>query len=300
MKSGVLLAVAGTALLAGCGSPTSDPSPTATHAPSPNATSTAATIAVKGSATPAATAPPPTLAPVKTQKVTIPANATAFQKGQALMRGGDYTHAAAQFQQSIASKQQVANSYAGEGTAYIYLHQYPKAYRAYGYAAKLEPTNADFAYYAAYTALYSRNLHAAVDYATNYIRLRPKDARGYHVRFLSYGQLLMAKRQVTDAQSIVRLQPRSSAGYNDLGIAYANAGQYKKAVQYFTGAIRIGPPAYSFYINRAFAEQYLRQSDLVLKDLHTALSLAPDAATRAQLNQALAGFEKSLKKTPSH
>jgi tetratricopeptide (TPR) repeat protein len=169
------------------------------------------------------------------------------------------------------------------------------AFRAYESAVSHDPSNAAFLYYAAYSALYAQDFRGAVSYATRFIRVQPKNPAGYHLRFLAYGKLLDHKNQVKDARVEVQLQPRNPDSYNDLGIALTNDTKFAAAVKTFTQAVRLRPGYLAYYTNRAMAENLNGQPNAVLRDLYTARSLAKDALTRKQIDEAISNYEKHLK-----
>jgi Flp pilus assembly protein TadD len=158
----------------------------------------------------------------------------------------------------------------------------------------MQPREPAVLYGAAYSALGSRSFHAAVQYATRFLRLQPKSYDGYHVRFLAYGNLLMPKQQVKDASMEVRLQPRNPDAYEDLGIAYVNNQKYAQARTVFTKAIKLHPGTFEYYSNRAAAEVYGKQPELAVKDLKKARSLAPNAATKQNLDRDIKAVEKQI------
>ena len=287
MKVGVLLSLGGVIAVAGCGS-NSTASP-----PPPTARPTATRVAVHLTPVPTAKARPVATKPaVKATRVRITAVTQPFEEGKADLRARNYTAAAREFQLSIDRHLHVADSYAGLGTASLALQDFRAAFRAYRTAAAIQPRNTFYLYYTSFAALYARDFQTSVAYATRFIHLEPKNASGYHLRFLGFGQLLMHKKQVIDARMVVRLRPRDANSYNDLGIALANDGKPAQAATAFTHAIQLRPANLSYYMNRAQAENLNGQPNLVLRDLEKARSLARDPGTRRTIDEAIANFKK--------
>lgn len=285
MKLGAFFLLGGTLALAGCASPlATGPSST----PTPRAPTAAA---IRPTADPPVA---PTLPPPKRVKQVAPASRAPYDRGRAYMTSHDYRAAEQAFRTSIAQRQHLTSSYDGLGTAAVALRDYATAYRAYKSALGLEPKSPLFIYRAAYTALYARDYHAAVAYATRYITMRPKDAAAYHLRLLAYGGLLNAKKQEEDARTIVRLQPHDANAYNDLGIAMGQRNKYKQAIGAFSQAIRMQPQNGSYYINRAIVENLNKQPTLALADLERARALARDPTTKKQLTTAIGNLEKRM------
>jgi len=220
---------------------------------------------------------------------------TAYDRGQTYMKVRNFPAALTQFGLSIRRNQRVADSYANIGTANLDMGKPAAAYRAFKAAVSHNATNAAYLYYAAYSALYNQDFRGAVSYATRFIGLQPKNPAGYHLRFLAYGKLLERKNQVKDASAEVKLQPRSPESYDDLGIALTNDGKFAPAVTAFSHAIHLRPASLSYYTNRAMAENLNGQTNAVLRDLHTARSLAKDSLTKKQIDEAIANFKKHLK-----
>jgi tetratricopeptide (TPR) repeat protein len=224
----------------------------------------------------------------------VAAGAAPFAKARIYMQARDYQQAIQQFQLAIQRHQHVPDSYAGIGTADLELRKYAGSYRAYRAAARLQPANPAYLYYAAYSALYAQDFHGSVTYATRYLRLRPASPEGYHLRFLAYGQLLNRHKQLLDAQTYVRLRPKSADAQNDLGIALANNAKYVPAVQAFSRAIALKPSFAQYYIERATVENLNHQPTLVLRDLEKARALAGNTAEGRQLEQAISQYKKQM------
>lgn len=276
MKLRALLLTGGV-LLAGCSS-------AATGRTSSHSTPTSA----RAASTP--------VAPAVAAQATIPPATTgdAYTRATTDLKDGNYNAAATEFRASIKAHQHVAASYAGLGTAYAHLSRFPVAFQGYSDAARLDPHNARYQYDAAYAALYSQNYHAAVAYATSFIKLRPSDPSGYHLRFLAYGSLLNAKKQVQDARIIARLLPHNADAYDDLGIALSNGSQFKQSVTAFTHAISLNPHNINYYINRGLAENLAKQPRAALADFERARSMTTNAATIKKLDGAIGVLKKEV------
>jgi Flp pilus assembly protein TadD len=241
-----------------------------------------------------------------------------FAVGVADMNAHRWAAAEQQFRLAIARKDHLERAYAGLGTAAAWLkdnktaffafkkavaldahdleaqqglaqsaiaiRDFYDAYHAYGQLVRAAPKNPYFLYETAYSALYAADSHAAVSYATRYIKLAPYDWRGYHLRFLAYGNLLMHKQQVQDASKVVQLRPHDPSAYSDLGIALANDQQYKKSIKVLTTAIKMDPKNAVYYMNRGISESLNGQENLALQDLKVARSLTHDAKVRKQID----------------
>jgi superkiller protein 3 len=225
---------------------------------------------------------------LKTAGMIVPKKVSAFDKGTAYMRAGNSRAARQQFVLSIRLHQRVADSYANLGSIALDERRAHDAFRAYQSAAQLGPNNPAYLYYAAYAALSAHDFNAAIPYVSRCIHLQPRNTAAYHLRFLAYGSLLDYRGQVRDARALVGLAPTSPIAYADLGIALFNDRKVRQAIQAFTRAIQLQPKEISYYINRAIAEQFSRQTDLVLRDLRTAKFLSKDPGTRKQIEQAIA------------
>lgn len=275
MKFGSLLVMGGAVLLTGCSSTAlgkADPTPT-----------------------PAASTPLPTRTASVAQARPAAHTGNSFADGQTDLKNGNYRAATTAFRAAIKTKQHVAAAYAGLGTAYVRLINYPVAYQAFRNASTLDPRNPAYLYNAAYTALYSQNYHVAITYATRFIHLRPTAPSGYHVRFLAYGSLLEPKKQIGDALTIIRLAPRQPDAYNDLGIAYANSRKYSDSIKAFTEAIKLDPTNLNYYTNRAIAENTANDPNAAIADFEKAKTLTSNKATLVRLNGAIAALKKHSK-----
>jgi tetratricopeptide (TPR) repeat protein len=278
MNSRLFCVLAGSVLLAGCGTTTSAVShstsvPATSAAPSAQATSTA----------PAA----PTAAATQISSVD-PKN--PYKAGMSDLKGRNYASAARHFQQAISRSENTANAYAGLGNADLRLGKYSAAYRAYSRAATAQPTNASAVYGAALSAYTSKEFPAAVQYASQYIQLKPRVPAGYHLRMLAYDSLARPKPQLKDAQMIVKIDRHDPQAYNDLGIAYGNNKKYPQAIAAFTRAIALDPRSYSFFFNRAVFENLMKNRAAALADMKKAQKLAPTSQTKA----AIAAFERRM------
>jgi Flp pilus assembly protein TadD len=241
-----------------------------------------------------------------------------FAAGVAAMNAHKWAEAEKQFRLAISRKDHLERAYAGLGTAATWLNDYRTAffafkkavaldshdleaqqglaqaatqikdfydaYHAYVEMVKAFPKNPYYVYQTAYSALYAADSHAAVSYATTYIKLAPTDWRGYHLRFLAYGNLLKHKEQVQDASKVVQLRPHDPTAYNDLGIALANDQQYKKSISVLTNAIRLDPKYALAYMNRGISESLNGQEKLAIQDLDVARSLTHDTKLQKQIN----------------
>jgi len=254
----------------------------------------------KSKAPKTATARPTTVAVAPTHVVaTVPSigpapKGSAYSKGKTYLVRGRYTLAESEFRKSISQGADVPASYHGLARAAEGRRDYATAYRAEKKAQHMQPTNVVYTYGAAYAALYAKDYHGSVAYASQYIKMRPKNPNGYHLRFLAFGGLLMHKQQVADAAMVVNLQPTASA-WNDLGIAFSNDSRLPRAIAAFTKAIQLKPKVAAFYMNRAIVENLDKRPDLALRDLTTARTFARDARTRKTIDVAI----KNLK-TRSH
>jgi tetratricopeptide (TPR) repeat protein len=281
-KLGALFLPAFGLLMAGCGTGATSP-------PSPKPAPTTSAAVVERTPTPGAT-PRPTQpkTTLKTAGMIIAKKVSAFDKGTAYMRARNSRAARQQFVLSIKLHQRVADSYANLGSIALDERDAYDAFRDYQLAVRLGPNNPAYLYYAAYAALAAHDFNAAIPYVSRCLHLQPRNTAAYHLRFLAYGSLLNYRGQVRDARALVGLAPTSPVAYEDLGIALFNDRKVRQAIQAFTRAIQLQPKEVSYYINRAIAEQFSRQTDLVLRDLRTAKSLTKDPETRKQIEQAIA------------
>lgn len=226
------------------------------------------------------------------QRTRAGAASGAYARGLVDLRRQRYAAAEKEFKAAIAHRDHLVQAYAGLGTAAIGLRDFITALNAYRHGAALSPRDPNFQYRASYSALYADDFHAAVKYATAYIHLRPKDPAGYHLRFLSYGNLLQAKEQLQDAHTEVTLQPKNASAYDDLGIALANSHQYKQAERILTQAIKLQPKNGLFWSNRGQAEYQNRQLVAALHDFQRALVLTTDPTRRKLLVTAISFLKK--------
>jgi Flp pilus assembly protein TadD len=221
-------------------------------------------------------------------------NLGPYAAGLADLQARKYAAAETAFRQAIAKHDHVFASYVGLATAASDRHDYGTAYQAYRHAALMQPKNGSLQYQTAFSALYAEDYHAAVQFATRYIALRPKDWRGYHLRFLAYGDLLDRKHQVTDAAQVAKLQPHSASALNDLGIALANDGKYARSEKELTAAIKLDPTNPIYYSNRGQAEYQEKKLQAALRDFEKARALTKDKLRRKQLDAAIAYLRKQI------
>jgi tetratricopeptide (TPR) repeat protein len=285
MRPGVFPILAA-ALLAGCGSQAAanNPSPT----PSPNRTATSGAPTPDPSPTRAAV---PTLGPAH-----VTASMSPYQRGLAYVKVRDYKNAAREFKASILAHRDVTASYVGLAASALASGDYLNAYQNYVLASNRAPTNASYLYYAAFSAYYAGDYHDSIPYATRFIALQPNNPAGYHLRFLDYGGLTMAKQQLKDAQMVARLQPHNASAYNDLAIAYTNNRRFAQSQQTFTRAIQLARTVPQYYLNRARVDLLLKQTKAAIQDFKKARSLTTDPVTREQLQAAIIALEKTLGK----
>ena len=220
--------------------------------------------------------------------------ASAYARGQTLLKARQYRQAQLAFQQAIARKDHLALAYAGLGTADIDLGDFKGGFKAYQSAAKLMPTDAAMNYYAGFAALYARAYNWAVTYATKSIQLKPGYYPSYHLRFLAYGRLQNKKHQVSDAKVEVRLLPNNPDTWNDYGIALGNDGQLPQSISAFGKAIKLRPTYWAYYKNRAIIEIYNKQQARALQDFEKAGALAPDAADKKLMADTAAKLKKRM------
>lgn len=217
-----------------------------------------------------------------------------YARGVDALRKGRYADAAKAFTAAIEQHDNVAAAYAGLGEAELAQRHYPAALRAYKATVARMPHNSLYQYRAAYAALYANDFHAAVQYASNYIRLRPRDPSGYRLRFLAYGGLRDRKNQARDAKVVARMQPHNASAQNDLGIALANNQQYGDAERAFTAAISLDRNNGLYYKNRGVTESLDKKYALAIQDLKKARSLIKEPTTRKNLDIVIASLEKQL------
>lgn len=304
MKPGILCLLTGTIALAGCastasggGTPTSFPKATAaassaaTAPPAPVQTSDprpagTRVAAVTGSPT-AQAVPTAPLGPA-------PKPAGALAAGRAAMKARKYSAAERDFQIAVAHNQNTAEAATLLGVAASAAGDYAAAYKGYTRASLLDPKNPALVYGAAYSALNSQDYRAAIDYAKQYIGMRPHDVRGYHVRFLAESHLLEPKPQLADARAIVSLQPNSADSYNDLGIALGNGQKYPASIAAFSKAIQMRPGYAPYYSNRAIIENLAGQPRAALADLETARRDTTSPTLRHSLALAIASLKARM------
>lgn len=304
MKPGILCLLTGTIALAGCastasggGTPTVSPKATA-------AVSAATTPGAKPSGTsdprPASTgvatvAELPTAQPIPTAHLGPAPRATdAFATGKAALKARKYAEAERDFGIAVAHSENTEAASVLLAISATDAGDYATAYKGYTRASLLSPKNAALVYGAAYSALNSQNYHAAVDYAKQYTAMRPKDVRGYHVKFLAEGHLLQAKQQLKDAHTIVALQPNNAESYNDLGIALGNRQHYGASSVAFTKAIHMRSRYAPYYINRAIIENLNGKPKLALADLETAERYSTDPTMRRNVNLAISNLKRRM------
>jgi len=225
--------------------------------------------------------------------VTAPSN---YARGEADLAAKKYREAEAAFRAAIKQKDHLAESYAGVGYAAAFLGDYKTSFEAYKQAHALAPRNNDYTYKTAFTALYFGDFHAAITYIDIFIKAEPKNAAGYHLRFLADGRLLRTKDEARDAGKVVALQPNYAPAWNDWGIALANIKQFKQAIAAFNHAISLDPKNYFYYENRAQTENYNHEPVRALADYKRARALDKDPATRKQLDDVISALEKQLHK----
>lgn len=304
MKPGILCLLTGTIALAGCastasggGTPTVSPKATAavSAATTPGATPSSASDprpAVTGVAT---VSELPTVPPVPTAQLgPAPKPTAAYAAGRAALKARKYAEAERDFQIAVAHSVNTAAASTLLGVSAAAVGDYATAYKGYTRASLLNPRDPGLVYGAAYSALNSRNYHASIDYAKQYISMRPKDVRGYHVKFLAEGHLLQAKQQLKDARAIVSLQPNNAESSNDLGIALGNREQYAASAVAFSRAIRMRPGYAPYYINRAIIENLNGKPKLALADLQTAERDSTDPTMRRNVGLAIANLKKRM------
>jgi tetratricopeptide (TPR) repeat protein len=224
---------------------------------------------------------------------TAPSN---YEQGMALLKSRKYRQAETAFRQAINQKDHLVQSYAGLGYAATFLTDYPTAFVAYKKAHELQPKNDDYTYKTAYTALYSGDYHAALTYIDIFIKAEPRNAAGWHLRFLADGQLLRPKDEARDAGKVVQLQPKYGPAYNDWGIALAQIKEYKQAIAAFNQALKLDPNNWLYYKNRGVTENLNHQPALALKDLKRARQLTTDPGMQKQLDTVIRLLERQLHK----
>lgn len=302
MKPGILCLLTGTIALAGCastasggGTPTSSPRPTAAVSAS---TTPAATLSGTSDPSPASTATVAqisTVRPIATAQLgPAPKPAVAFAAGKAALKARKYAVAERDFQIAVAHGQNMEAASALLAVSALDVGDYATAYKGYTRASLFKPNDPTFVYGAAYSALNEQNYHAAIDYARQYITMRPHDVRGYHVRFLAEGHLLQAKQQFQDARSIVSLQPKNAESYNELGIALGNREKYAASDVAFSRAIRMRPGYAPYYINRAIIENLNGKPKLALADLQTAERNSTNPTIRRNVSLAISNLKRRM------
>jgi Tfp pilus assembly protein PilF len=224
------------------------------------------------------------------------ASSGPYQRALDDLHAGRYAQAEQGFRDAIKKHDHVFLAYAGLGAAAYAVHDYVTAFHAYQHAAALQPKNPLVEYRTAYCALYSNDYHSAVTYASNYIKLEPKDPSGYRLRFLAYGSLLDRKHQLQDARAEVKFAPRSADAHNDLGIALSNNREYAQAISEFNTAIRLAPSDPDYYQNRGQAEYQDKKLAAALADFERARALTKDPLKRKQLDTVIAYLKKQLHK----
>lgn len=278
MKLGVLALTGGALALAGCApSAGGTAKPTSQPTLPPSIAITATSVA----------AADPTLTPLP-----VHASGSAYHQGSQYLHARRWSQAIAAFRSAIKNGQNVAGSYSGMGAAEASQGNWANSLHDYTKASSAAPHNPRYVYAAAYSALEAQQYNVAVQWATRYTQLEPKSAAGYHLRFLAYGSLLHAKSQLSDARTIVGLRPHDPQSWNDMGIAEANNKHMAVAATDFTKAIRLDPNVYSFYTNRALAENQLHEPSKVLHDFELARKHTKDPAAIQQIDAAIAQLKK--------
>jgi Flp pilus assembly protein TadD len=165
--------------------------------------------------------------------------------------------------------------------------RYHAAYSAFKKAAAQAPHVSGYLYGAASSALYAQDYKGAVRYASELIKLQPKNSAAYHVRMLAYGRLYMLKLHLKDARKVASLNPNDAEARDDLGIALANNRKYYQALAQFTRAIQLQPKNYRYYSNRALVENVIKQRKEAIADIRKALSLTNDPGLKKVLTDEL-------------
>jgi tetratricopeptide (TPR) repeat protein len=177
----------------------------------------------------------------------IPANLNAqdenaYQdRGQALLKKGDFDMAIANFNQALAIAPNFMGAYVDRGTAWIAKGEYEKAIADYNQALAINPNDADncIAYHNRGELWFKKGEYekAIADY-NQALAINPNDAGDYDDR----GEVWFKKgefdKALADYNQALAIDPNDADAYNSLGSFYATCpdAKYRDAKKAFENA----------------------------------------------------------------
>jgi tetratricopeptide (TPR) repeat protein len=115
----------------------------------------------------------------------------------------------------------------------------------------------------------------AIDFFTEQIRARPRDAFSYAMRALVHHDKKEINRAVRDYNQAIKLDPRDPLIYCGRGCVWQSRKEYEKAIADFDEAIRLDPKNAVAYVGRGTSRAARKEYTRAIADYSEAIWLDP-------------------------
>lgn len=196
-------------------------------------------------------------------------------KGQVLIKIGDYHEAETAFNKSVTLDPASAPGWAGYGQTLYLLGRYDEAIAAYDHALALDPRDA-VSWQGRGEVLYRQGRYAeAVSSFIHATDLNPNQSRSYVITGDAFMNLGNGADAVPAYERALVHESDNNLTWSHLGKAYMTLGNYSQAAWSFDQAIQVAPDDAESWNNRGAALYHLGRYQEALASYEKAVSLDP-------------------------
>jgi tetratricopeptide (TPR) repeat protein len=208
-------------------------------------------------------------------------------RGSARGKTGDVAGEIADETKALELDPTAAKTWANRGMARFRKGDTASAISDLSRAIELDPTLARAWMSLGSARARSNDMTEAIRDYTKAIELDPKYAPAFLNRGISRGVTGDLKGEIDDETKAIELDPESADAYTDRGVAKGRSGDSDGEIDDYTKAIEIDPRSVLAWKNRGLANYTKTNFKKAVRDLETALQLAPDGPEAATIQRAL-------------
>lgn len=198
------------------------------------------------------------------------------QRGNSLVRLGNYDAALADFKEAAAIDPKNFRHFSNMGVIYSIQGSYIKAIKAFTESIMINP-GIPFVYNNRGNAKDQSGDHqGAIDDYNKAIAIDPQDASAYNNRGIAKGDLGDYQGAISDFTKAIEIDPQYSGYYERRGKLKKRLGDIEEAISDFTMAIEIDPQIISYYVERGMLKRTARDLQGAIADYNMAIQIDPN------------------------
>lgn len=201
----------------------------------------------------------------------------AFDRGEEMMRRGDFTHALLCFDEAKAINPQSYAAYVGEAICYFNTNDFGKALAAIEYAIKYSPDQMLLYSHRGNIKARLGDYNGAIDDYTRIIKANPEDVGALASRAQFYTQIGNHTAAIADYTTGLKIKPGDVVLLINRGVSYYRRRMMKEAVADSTAAIERQPNFMDAYFLRAISKVQLVGNGAGREDFDEAVRLGLNA-----------------------